>query len=75
MNDTTLRLFIDNGYLSFDPSTDDDNLKSWLENMHPQDLMHGRVVVEIPVRIGGWNEDGPILYVGDELEGEDDEEK
>lgn len=70
----TLRLVIDNGYLSFDPeSTDDANLGSWLENRDPEDLIHGRVVAEIPVRVGGWNEDGPILYIGDELEGGDDE--
>ena len=72
MSKHILGLIIYDGYLSFDPeSTDDANLRSWLENVGPEDLMHGRVVVEIPVRLGGWNEDGPILYVGDQLEGGD----
>ena len=69
----TLGLFIHDGYLSFDPDcTDDPNLRSWLENTTPEDLIAGRVVVEIPMRIGDWRDDGPTLHVGDELGGGDD---
>jgi hypothetical protein len=72
MSETTLGLFIDNGYLTFDPdSTDDVNLGSWLENVAPEDLMSGLVRIEIPMRISGWGDDGPTLHVGDQLGGDD----
>jgi hypothetical protein len=69
----TLGLFIDDGVLSFDPdSTEDENLRSWLENVMTEDLMSGRVRIEVPMRISGWGDDGPTLHVGDQLEGGDD---
>jgi hypothetical protein len=70
----TLGLFIYDGVLSFDPdSTEDENLKSWLVNVSPEDLMSGLVRIEIPMRISDWGDDGPTLHVGDQLEGGDDE--
>ena len=73
-NHTTLGLFINNGYLSFDPDcTDDPNLRSWLENTTPEDVMLGWVRIEIPMKVSGWGDGGPILHVGDQLEGGDGE--
>ena len=70
----TLGLIIHDGHLSFDPDcTDDPNLRSWLDNVAPQDVMLGWVRIEIPMKVYGWGDGGPILHVGDELEGGDDE--
>jgi hypothetical protein len=71
----TLGLFIHDGVLSFDPDSiaTERNLKSWLENMIPEDLMSGRIRIDIPMRISSWGDDGPTLHVGDQIEGGGDE--
>ena len=53
---------LDNGYLSFDPdSVEDHDLRSWLENMAPEDLLLGRATFKLTVSIDKWGEDGPTL--------------
>ena len=60
---TTIRLVIIDGYLSFDPDgCEDVDLRSWLENTGPEDLMDGVWTFDVEVDVAGWGDDGPILY-------------
>ena len=54
------------GYLSFDPDAHpehSEDLRSWLENMSPEDLFDGLFHFGVPVVIDDWGEEGPVLKV------------
>ncbi len=57
-----VKLTIYNGYLNFVPeSVGNENLRSWLENMATEDMMHGEWEVEIDVWIE-WLPDSEGSY-------------
>ena len=57
---------IEDGYLNFDPdATPDlnDDIMSWIENLAPEDMLHGLIRFKVKVEIEEpWGPDGPFLH-------------
>ena len=59
-----IAMFILDGVLRFDYNAcEDENLRSWLENLLPEELMTGMMKLEVPVRIDHWDDDGPRIVI------------
>ena len=64
-----LKLEFNDGIPRFMPETIEDvALRSWTEELMPEELIEGRVVIEMDAVVEAWGEDGgPILRVGESI--------
>lgn len=62
-NATTVKLVLDDGVPRFkDIELVGEPLRSWLDNLMPEELLSGTIPIEVPVEVH-WSDDGPTLVV------------